>query len=164
MGLELTIERSYQTHSHNIHFKMIELVRRFLKRRNMPLSRVLKRRRGWQDEMVGWHHRHNVFIWVNSGSWWWTGRPVMLWSVGSKRVGHNWVNWTELSRIYCCYIITGTEFKEKHILEQDELFCCVIISSGLQGKKKKNSCPFLLLEHSRPLSSPWGPQTSYQPT
>ena len=115
---------------------MIELVRRFLKRRNMPLSRVLRRRRGWQDEMVGWHHRLNVFIWVNSGSWWWTGRPVVLWSRGSQRVGHNWVNWTELSRIYCCYIITGTEFKEKHILEQDELFCCVIISSGLKEKKK----------------------------
>ena len=46
MGLELTIERSYQTHSHNIHFKMIELVRRFLRRRNVPLSRVLRRRRG----------------------------------------------------------------------------------------------------------------------
>ena len=33
MGLELRIERSYQTHSHNIHFKMTGLVRRFLKRR-----------------------------------------------------------------------------------------------------------------------------------
>ena len=40
------------------------------------------------------------------------------------------------SRIHGCYIILGTEFKGKHILEQDELFCCVIISSGLQGKKK----------------------------
>ena len=33
--------------------------------------------------------------------------------------------------IYCCYIITGTELKEKQTLEQDALFCCVIISSGL---------------------------------
>ena len=38
------------------------------------------------------------------------------------------------SRIHCCYIITGTEFKEEHILEQDELFCCVIISCGLKEK------------------------------
>ena len=31
-GLELIIERSYQIHSHNIHFKMAGLVRRFLRR------------------------------------------------------------------------------------------------------------------------------------
>ena len=32
------------------------------------------------------------------------------------------------SKIHFCYIIISTEFKEKHTLEQDELFCCVIIS------------------------------------
>ena len=36
-----------------------------------------------------------VFIWpswvsVNSGSWWWTGRPGVLQFMGSRRVGHNW--------------------------------------------------------------------------
>ena len=39
-----------------------------------------------------------------------------------------------LSRIHCCYIVIGTEFKEKQILEQDELFCCAIISSGFKEK------------------------------
>ena len=34
-------------------------------------------------------------IWVNSGSWWWTGRLGVLQSMGSQRVGHDWV--TELS-------------------------------------------------------------------
>ena len=36
--------------------------------------------------------------WVSSGSWWWTGKPGMLQSMGSQRVGHNWaaeLNWTE---------------------------------------------------------------------
>ena len=36
--------------------------------------------------------------WVNSGSWWWTGRPGVLWFTGSQRVGHDWateLNWTE---------------------------------------------------------------------
>ena len=64
---------------------------------------------------------------------------------------------TSSSRIHCCHIIIGTEFKEKHILEQDELFCCAIISSGL---KEKKVCPFLLLENSRPVYHPWEPQTS----
>ena len=38
--------------------------------------------------------------WVNSGSWWWTGRPGVLRFMGSQRVGHDWVtelNWTETS-------------------------------------------------------------------
>ena len=29
--------------------------------------------------------------WVNSGTWWWTGKPGVLQSVGSQRVGHDWV-------------------------------------------------------------------------
>ena len=35
-------------------------------------------------------------VWVNSGSWWWTGRPGVLWFMGSQRVGHDWateLNW-----------------------------------------------------------------------
>ena len=35
---------------------------------------------------------------VGSGNWWWTGKPGVLQSLGSQRVGHNWVtelNWTE---------------------------------------------------------------------
>ena len=36
-----------------------------------------RRRRGWtEDKMIGWHHRRYwTCVWVNSGSWWWTGRP-----------------------------------------------------------------------------------------
>ena len=35
------------------------------------------------------------------------------------------------SKIHCCYII-NIKLKEKHTLEQDELFCCVIVNSGLE--------------------------------
>ena len=31
-----------------------------------------------------------TWVWVNPGSWWWTGRPGVLQSMGSQRVGHNW--------------------------------------------------------------------------
>ena len=40
-----------------------------------------------------------TWVWVDSGSWWWTGRPGVLWFMGSQRVGHDWatgLNWTEL--------------------------------------------------------------------
>ena len=33
---------------------------------------------------------HWTWIWVSSGSWWWTGRPGVLQSMGSQRVGHDW--------------------------------------------------------------------------
>ena len=45
---------------------------------------------GWMTSPTQW-----AWVWVNSGSWWWTGRPGMLRSVGSQRVGHNWM--TELN-------------------------------------------------------------------
>ena len=47
--------------------------------------------------MAGWHHWLNRRVWVSSGSWWWTGRPGVLQSMGSQRVGCDWVtelNWT----------------------------------------------------------------------
>ena len=47
---------------------------------------------GWMASPTQW-----TWVWVNSGSWWWTGKPGMLQSMGSQRVGHNWVtelNWT----------------------------------------------------------------------
>ena len=52
--------------------------------------------REWDDWMASptqW-----TCVWVNSGSWWWTGRPGMLQSMGSQRVRHDWateMNWTE---------------------------------------------------------------------
>ena len=48
------------------------------------------------DEMVQWHHWVNGWVWVDSESWWWIGRPGMLWFMGSQRVGHDWateLNW-----------------------------------------------------------------------
>ena len=40
-------------------------------------------------------HNRWTWIWVNSGSWWWTGRPGVLRFMGLQRVGHEWV--TELN-------------------------------------------------------------------
>ena len=52
-----------------------------------------KRRRG-QQRMRCWMASRTrwTWVWVNSGSWWWTGRPGVLQSMGSWTVGHGWVN------------------------------------------------------------------------
>ena len=49
--------------------------------------------RGWDGWMASptW----SAWVWVNSGSWWWTGRPGVLRFMGSQRVRHDWA--TELS-------------------------------------------------------------------
>jgi len=55
-----------------------------------------RRRRGWQ-RIDGWAASPTqlTWIWASSGSWWWTGKPGMLQSMGSQRVVHDWV--TELT-------------------------------------------------------------------
>ena len=40
---------------------------------------------GWMASPTQW-----TWVWVNSGSWWWTGRPGMLWFMGSQRIRHDW--------------------------------------------------------------------------
>ena len=55
-----------------------------------------RRRRGWDGWMASLTPR--TWVWVNSRSWWWTGRPGMLQPMELQRVGHNWateLNWTE---------------------------------------------------------------------
>ena len=47
---------------------------------------------GWMASLTRW-----TWVWVNCGSWCWTGRPGVLQSTGSQRVRHDWVtklNWT----------------------------------------------------------------------
>ena len=57
--------------------------------------------RGWDDWMASltWW----TWVWVNSGSWWWTRRPGMLRFMESRRVGHDWtteLNWIQQSLEY----------------------------------------------------------------
>ena len=61
-----------------------------------------------EDEMVGWHHEGTrwIWFWMDSGSWWWTGRPSVLWFMGSQRFGHDWVtklNSTDPTNVGICW-------------------------------------------------------------
>ena len=52
-------------------------------------------RDGWMALPTPW-----TWVWVNSGRWWWTGKPGVLQFMGSQRVRHDWateLNWTELN-------------------------------------------------------------------
>ena len=74
--------------------------------------------RGWDGRMASptrW-----TWVWVNPGSWWWTGRPGVLQFMGSQRVGHDWVtelNWLSaaLSRHHLLWFeIAPLEFHHFH--------------------------------------------------
>ena len=61
--------------------------------------------RGWDSWMASptWW----TWIWVDSGSWWWTGEPGVLQFMGSQRVGHDWVtelNWKSLLPFNIAYL------------------------------------------------------------
>ena len=52
--------------------------------------------RGWDDWMASptqW-----TWIWVNFGSWWWTGRPGVPQFMGSQRVRHDWATEQQQSK------------------------------------------------------------------
>ena len=51
---------------------------------------------GWMASLTQW-----TWVWVNSRSWWWTGRPGVLQYMGSQRVRHDWtteLNWWKVIR------------------------------------------------------------------
>ena len=70
--------------------------------KTLVLGRIGGRRRddrgwdGWMASLTRW-----TWVWVNSGSWWWTGRPGVLRFMGSQRVGHDWATdliWSDLKQ------------------------------------------------------------------
>ena len=56
---------------------------------------------GWMTSPTWW-----TWLWVGSGSWWWTRRPGELQSMGSQRVGHNWATEVNWSLIESCIMVT----------------------------------------------------------
>ena len=49
---------------------------------------------GWMASPTRW-----AWVWVNSRSWWWTGKPGVLQSMGSQRVGHNWATKKQINSL-----------------------------------------------------------------
>ena len=71
-------------------------------------SRGRQRMSGWTGSLTQW-----TWVWINSGSWWWTGRPGVLHSMGSEKFGEDWVtklNW---------FAIWGMQMLELLILSEN---------------------------------------------
>ena len=74
--------------------------------------------KNWRQEEKGWDRGWDswmssptwwTWVWAISGGWWWTGKAGVLQSMGSQRVGHNWVTelkWTDWSIVDLPYCIS----------------------------------------------------------
>ena len=65
--------------------------------KTLMLGKIESGRRRWWQRMDDWMALPTqwTWVWVNFGSWWWTGRPGVLQFMGSQRIRHDWV--TELN-------------------------------------------------------------------
>ena len=68
--------------------------------KTLMLGKIEGRRRGrqrmrWLDGITDWR----TWVWVSSSSWWWTGKPGVLQSMGLQRVGQDWATELKESQI-----------------------------------------------------------------
>ena len=97
-------------HVFKVLFKSLEGLMLKLKYFSLMLGKMVgRRRRGWQRmkwmaSLTQW-----TWAWANSGRWWRTGKSGMLQSIGSQRVGHDWV--TEPQQKLFCQKRSPTVFK-----------------------------------------------------
>ena len=78
--------------------------------KTLMLGKIEGRRRrddrgwdGWMASPTRW-----TWVWMNSGSWWWIGRPGVLWSMGLQRVWQDWmtkVNGRKLIAFQCSFFL-----------------------------------------------------------
>ena len=89
-----------------------------------------------------------TWVWVNSGSWWWTGRPGVLGFMGSQRVGHDWateLNWTDPVPLHFIFLLLFFGQIGMWSLIRDwthvPYIGSTVLNSGLPGKPQlSHSC------------------------
>ena len=79
---------------------------------------------GWMASLTRW-----TWVWVNSGSWWWTRRPGVLQFMGSQRVGRDWA--TDL--IWSDLIIFANDYCLCPSKGHTVISITLILESGLQN-------------------------------
>ena len=112
---------------------------------------------GWMASPTGW-----TWVWVNSGSLWWTGRPGVLRIMGLQRVGHDWateLKWTELcwqsnvSAFYCAVYVVH-HFSPKEHMSFNFVAAVTICSDFWVQNSKVSRCL-----HCFPIYLPWSDGT-----
>ena len=90
---------------------------------------------GWMASLTQW-----TWVWVSSGSWWWTGNPDMLQFMGSQRVRHDWATEPD-----CYSVIKRRKIWPFTIMCMD--LESIMFSETSQTEKDKHSFLLLLVSH-----------------
>ena len=77
---------------------------------------------GWMASPTGW-----TWVWVSSGSWWWTGKPGMLQSIGSQRLGQSY--WTELNWYSSLCSRKANHIRLNLSLEENSIYIRCLVNS-----------------------------------
>ena len=124
-----------------------------------------------------------TWVWVSSRSWWWTGKPSVLQSMGSQRVGHDWateLNWTDaclgkrkfVRRMLMNLIFNRKDLRNKKDRSRNNHWCiasflelsgpsnlltflCSTLSTNWCPLLMQNFCCLDTLNHQGPSSSWW---------
>ena len=93
---------------------------------------------GWMASPTQW-----TWVWARSGSWWWTGKPGVLQSMGLQRVRHDWV--TELiytksyTKYFRCIFFFISSLYQMHKVNFHRRYCWTSYQVSI-------SLPYFLIE------------------
>ena len=102
---------------------------------------------GWMASLTWW-----TWVWVNSGSWWWTGRPGVLRFTGSQRVGHDWATdliWSDVCWVFvavCGLSLVAASRGYPPVQCVGFLWCLPLLQSMGSGAHRLSSCIARALE------------------
>ena len=92
-------------------------------------------------------------VWMNSGSWWWKGRPGMLQFMGSQRVGHYWLtelNWTEhYQKVYSWDLVVVCAKSLQSCPTLSDPMDCSPLGSSVQGILQARILEWVAISFSR---------------
>ena len=96
---------------------------------------------GWMASLTQW-----TWVWTSSRSWWWTGKPGMLPSMGLQRIWDDWatkLNWTEQlnhpSKVNISFLLLLEQLPQPSVQ-----FSCSVVSDSLQPHESQHArlpCP-----------------------
>ena len=81
----------------------------------------------WCEQLTQW-----TWVWASLGSWWLTGKPGMLLSTGSQRIGHDWA--TELN---WCHFLNLFLLNDSHFVKYLTINLFLSLFSSRQNKIKQ---------------------------
>ena len=119
---------------------------------------------GWTASLTRW-----TWVWVSSGTWWWTGKPGILQSMGSKRVGHDWateLSWAELNWTHRCSAVSDSASlpgsSVPGILQERILEWVAMPSSRISSWRRDRTCASCLSCLGRQILYHLGSLTTHQ--